>query len=221
MQDQEYQQKGQLVIHLEHFKLGRLLFVSATLSLCFGSQALMAAKPDPASFAIGGISRASLVDSDDHQSESPGLTLADFSKTFDHLSDLRKTATQRGSWALIALALAILLCIPGLLRRRTSYATGYAEESGPEPVEEMSSTFLLMWSSPAKSWVLVERSGPNGRARTVAELREGTVVGGAMLAKDPAQRYRLSADHIWRPTDEDERLITNQEEEPLLRQSKA
>ena len=70
------------------------------------------------------------------------------------------------------------------------------------------------------AWVLVERAGPNGRARTVAELREGTVVNGAMLAKDPTLRYRLSSDQIWRLTDEDERLVVDVVEEPL-RRSKA
>lgn len=199
-------------MHLEHVKLLRFLFLAAALALCLEAPGVMAAKPDPATFALGGISRASLADSGEQElGENAGFLLA----------DLRKAATQRGSWALIALAIAIVFCIPGVLRRRDSDATGYADGNGPEPVKEMPSLFLLMWSSPANSWVLVERSGPNGRAHTVAELREGTVVGGAMLARDPAQRYRLSADHIWRPTQEDERLLTNQDDEPLRRQGKA
>ena len=186
----------------------------------------MAAKPDPSAYRIGGISKAALSASeDDGHSDGPAISLADISKTFDHLDEMTKAAAQREAGR-SSLGNLYSDLYPEPAAKTATLCSGKHKRgqrvsgSGTHPIEGGRSNL------PADVELSLERLAACGEMRPEwarAHCRgasRGDCCWRCYAARDPMQRYRLSNDLSWRPTNDDVRLVTNLAEERRRRQSR-
>jgi hypothetical protein len=129
----------------------------------------------------------------------------------------------RGSWALVALLLTLIFSLP--VAWRVAQRTGmWARTPGggdldfsklpqegvedfPRMTRNPDSSYRIIWDSRLHCWVLLQRSRQNEMPHLVAEVKDGTVVYGALIGLDPQRRYQLSDQDEWLETPQPERLV--------------